>query len=107
MEAIEKAKLALRKHILDNKEKIISDLDEMRLKSKGSSIYNYINKLSHSLFKNSIIFDSVRSSKYKLSMRKRQCFKCGGSVKKGECYINHQFRYDYRIITISICRDCF
>jgi len=32
--------------------------------------------------KNSIIYNSIRSSKYKVSMRKRQCFLCGGKIEK-------------------------
>lgn len=53
-----------------------------------------------------IIFSNVRESKLKKSIRKRQCFKCECIIKKGEKYLNHQFRYDYRIITVSFCNNC-
>lgn len=53
-----------------------------------------------------VVFSNVRKSKLKKSMRKRQCFKCEGKIEKGETYMNHQFRYDYRIITVSFCNNC-
>lgn len=53
-----------------------------------------------------VVFSNVRESKLKKSMRKRQCFKCEGKIEKGETYMNHQFRYDYRIITVSFCNNC-
>lgn len=73
--------------------------------------------MEESLFKNengnfakpvlgAVVFSNVRESKLKKSMRKRQCFKCEGKIKKGETYMNHQFRYDYRIITVSFCNNC-
>ena len=52
------------------------------------------------------LFSHIRESKLKKSMRKRQCFKCEGKIEKGETYMNHQFRYDYRIITVSFCKNC-
>src|SRR5690554_852741 len=48
MEAFEKVKLALRKHLLENKEKIAADLEDFRNKSEGNDIYNYVEKLSNS-----------------------------------------------------------
>ena len=56
--------------------------------------------------KQTAVFSNVRESKLKKSMRKRQCFKCEGKIEKGETYMNHQFRYDYRIITVSFCKNC-
>ena len=54
------------------------------------------------------IFDSVRSTIIKKSLRKRQCFWCGlKNIQKGENYVNHEFRYDGRIITISFHVECF
>jgi hypothetical protein len=44
-----KAKEALRKHILENKEQTIVDLNTMRSKSEGKDIYSYVNNLSESL----------------------------------------------------------
>ena len=44
MEAIEKAILALREHLAKNKDAVIADLKEMRRKSTGIDIFNYINK---------------------------------------------------------------
>lgn len=46
MEALEKAKLALRKHLLENKEKVLHDLQIMRSKSVGRDIFNYVENLS-------------------------------------------------------------
>lgn len=46
MEAIEKAKLALRNHLLNNKEKVAYDLEEMRKKSDGNDIFDYLSQLS-------------------------------------------------------------
>ena len=63
--------------------------------------------ISKALLKfDAVVFSNVRESKLKKSMRKRQCFKCEGKIEKGENYINHQFRYDYRIITVSFCNNC-
>jgi hypothetical protein len=46
MEALEKGKLRLRKHLLANKEKVAADLDALRKKSEGDDIFNYAQKLS-------------------------------------------------------------
>jgi len=46
MDAFEKAKLALRQHILENKEKVASDLIELRKKSEGKDIFKYVENLS-------------------------------------------------------------
>lgn len=54
------------------------------------------------------VFESVRSTSIKKSSRNRECFWCGmKNIQKGERYVNHQFRYDGRIITISFHEDCF
>lgn len=42
MDIFEKAKLALRKHLLANKEQVKADLDEMRSKSVGNDIDAYL-----------------------------------------------------------------
>lgn len=47
MKALEKARLALRTHILENKEQVSADLAEMRLKSEGKDIFNYVENLSN------------------------------------------------------------
>lgn len=47
MEALEKAKLALRKHLLENKEKVVADLNAMRIKSSGNDISSYIRNTSN------------------------------------------------------------
>ena len=44
MKALEKAKIALRKHLLVNKEQVKIDLEEMRKKSEGNDIFSYINR---------------------------------------------------------------
>lgn len=46
MNALEKAKLALRKHLLENKEDVLNDLNTMRSKSTGKDIFNYVENLS-------------------------------------------------------------
>jgi hypothetical protein len=51
MDALEKAKKSLRKYILENKDKVSSDLKEMREKSDGDSdIHSYIDTLSKSTY---------------------------------------------------------
>lgn len=54
-----------------------------------------------------VVFDNVRSTTERTSNRKRQCYGTGKPIAKGEKYINHQFRYDSRILTISFCLDYF
>jgi len=54
-----------------------------------------------------IIFNDVRSTSEHKSNRKRQCYNCMEQIEKKELYINHQFRYDKRIVTISFHKDCF
>ena len=39
LKALEKAKIALRKYLLANKEQVKEDLEEMRKKSKGNDNY--------------------------------------------------------------------
>ena len=46
MKAFEKAKLALRKHLIQNKQKVAADLDALRAKSKGNDIFSYVENLS-------------------------------------------------------------
>ena len=46
MDKFDKAKIALRKYILANKDKVKKDLDEMRKKSTGKDINWYLKKLS-------------------------------------------------------------
>jgi len=49
MDTFEKALLALENYILGNKERVASDLEEMRKKSEGNDIFNYVESLSYSL----------------------------------------------------------
>jgi len=58
MEVFEKAKLALRDHLLKNKERVVADLEEMRRQSEGSDIFNYIEYVA-----NSFSFENVTSIK--------------------------------------------
>ncbi|MCR6638266.1 MAG: hypothetical protein NVV82_04545 [Sporocytophaga sp.] len=72
MEALEKAKLALKKYLLENKEKVAADLDEMRKKSEGKDIYNYIDIVS-----SAFSFEEVTLSKeviYDYSFQKIDCY---------------------------------
>jgi hypothetical protein len=47
MEVLEKAKIALRRHLLENRDRVAHDLDQMREKSTGGSdVINYIANLS-------------------------------------------------------------
>lgn len=46
MDAFEKSRKALLKYLLENKEKVKKDLDEMRSKSAGKDIHWYLKKLS-------------------------------------------------------------
>ena len=45
MDVFEKSRKALQKYLLENKEKVKNDLDEMRSKSTGKDIYWYLRKL--------------------------------------------------------------
>jgi hypothetical protein len=54
-----------------------------------------------------VVFDNVRSTTERTSNRKRQCYGTGKMIAKGDKYINHQFRYDSRILTISFNVDYF
>jgi hypothetical protein len=54
-----------------------------------------------------VVFDSVRSTEERTSNRKRKCYGSGNIIKKGDKYINHQFRYDGSIITVSFCKKYF
>jgi len=42
-QSFNKAKIALRKYLMANKEQVKIDLNEMRKKSKGNDIFFYIN----------------------------------------------------------------
>ena len=46
MDIFEKRRLALREYILKNKEKVANDIIEMRKKSSGISINEYIDNIS-------------------------------------------------------------
>ena len=50
---------------------------------------------------------SVFRTKRRKNMRDRQCYGCMEKIKKGEMYVNHQFRYDKTIITASFHIDCY
>jgi len=54
-----------------------------------------------------VVFSNVRSTTERTSKRKRQCYGTGKTIEKGEKYINHQFRYDGRILTINFNVDYF
>lgn len=54
-----------------------------------------------------VVFDNVRSTTERTSNRKRQCYGTGKTIEKGDKYINHQFRYDGRIVTVSFTLDFF
>lgn len=64
---------------------------------------------SEKTIKNSspIIFNDVRSSSLHKTRRNRECFGCTKQIEKDELYINHQFRYDKKILTTSFHLDCF
>lgn len=56
----------------------------------------------------SIIFNNVRCSSIQKTRRNRQCFYCGErTIKKGDNYVNHQMRYDNKIVTISFHEGCY
>lgn len=64
MKTIDKAKLALRKHLLDNKEQVKLDLEKMREISKGMDMSSYIENLSSSFSLESIEVYQDRSFDY-------------------------------------------
>ena len=53
-----------------------------------------------------IVLKSVRSSKKQKSRNVKECFECGEKIFKGQEYINHQFRYSGRVITVYFCAWC-
>ena len=57
MNVFEISKMALRKYLIENKEKVVEDLIEMRKKSEGIDIYNYVDKLE-----DSFSFDKINKS---------------------------------------------
>ena len=57
MNVFEISKVALRKYLIENKEKVVEDLIEMRKKSEGIDIYNYVYKLEDYLS-----FDKINKS---------------------------------------------
>lgn len=70
---------------------------------------NIIEKPSYNL-KDSVpklVFKDIRSSSIQKSRRKRQCFRCEKHIYISEEYVNHQFKYDGRIVTFSFHVDCF
>ena len=54
-----------------------------------------------------VVFANVRSTEQRTSNRKRQCYGTGKQIAKGDKYINHQFRYDGRIVTVSFTLEFF
>ena len=58
METLEKARIALRKYLLANKDRVVADLEDIRKKSEGHDIFNYVERLS-----NSFSFENVSSCK--------------------------------------------
>jgi len=46
MKVFERAKLTLREHLLQNKQKVAADLVAMRAKSEGNDIFRYVENLS-------------------------------------------------------------
>jgi hypothetical protein len=66
MKAIEKAKIALRKHLLDNKEQVRLDLERMRKISTGIDMSSYIENLSNSFSIENISIEKEKSFDYSL-----------------------------------------
>ena len=54
-----------------------------------------------------VVFHKIRSTYQVKSKRNRQCYWCTNIIKKGDNYINHQYKYDRKIITISFHPNCF
>ena len=46
VESLEKAKLALRKHLLENKDSVLADLEMMRKNSSYIDTYGYVENIS-------------------------------------------------------------
>ena len=49
MKALEKAKIALRKHLQENKDKVKADLERLREISNGTDVFSYLENLSEAL----------------------------------------------------------
>ena len=46
MDTLQKAKIALRKYLLENREKVAIDLENMRKMSEGNDIFRYVDNMS-------------------------------------------------------------
>jgi hypothetical protein len=49
---------------------------------------------------------TMKQENYKKAQRTRSCWNCGGTIVKGDMYLNREMRYDRKIITFSFCKDC-
>jgi len=84
MEALEKAKLALRKHLLENKHKVASDLEAMRKLSKGMDVFSYMDKLS-----DAFSFEAVTTAKevtYEYSFVDMDCYDLINAISQADLY---------------------
>ena len=68
----------------------------------NSVSYGQLNEFSDT----KVPYNEVLYIKRRRTTRRRQCFKCGCKFEKGKLYIEHRFRYDYRLMSISICDKC-
>lgn len=66
MKAIEKAKIALRKHLLENKEQVRLDLEKMREISTGIDMSSYVENLSNSFSIENISIEKEEAFDYSL-----------------------------------------
>jgi hypothetical protein len=57
MDAFEKAKIALRKHLEANKSQVLADLKEMKKRSTGNDIYSYLES-----FKSNFSIETILAS---------------------------------------------
>lgn len=53
------------------------------------------------------VFDNVKYSVERKSLRKRECYKCASFIEKNDRYISHGFNYDKQLITVSFCKECY
>ena len=54
-----------------------------------------------------VVFGNVRATCIRKSSRKRMCYGTGCIINKGDDYVNHQFRYDGRILTVCFSINYF
>jgi hypothetical protein len=84
MEALEKAKLALRKHLIENKDIVRKDLDRMRELSEGVDIFTYVDKLSDAFSFETVT--TIKEVKYEYTFHEVDCYEIFNKLLISDLY---------------------